>query len=171
MKKNLTLIAALVVLMTMTVSTLPVWAAEEAAPPKAEGSKDAAKGGEEGAAKPKAPEGVSGGRFAGDPVYVHLNPMVLPVISDAGVEQLITVVIDIEVTDFDVADKIHSHMPQVMDSLMTSLYGGLGQGSLRHGKLVDVSKIKAKATTAMESVVGPDAIKNVLVQSVSQRML
>jgi flagellar FliL protein len=141
--------------------------ADEAAPAKAEeAKKDAPKEGGE-----KKPEGISGGRFAGDPVYVHISPMVLPVISDNGAEQLVTIQIDVEVRDFDIADNLHSNMPRVMDALMQALYGGLGQGSLRHGKLVDVAKVKAKATTALEGIMGADNIRNVLVQGVSQRML
>ncbi|MFY9288242.1 MAG: hypothetical protein WAO98_07040, partial [Alphaproteobacteria bacterium] len=86
-------------------------------------------------------------------------------------EQIITFQLDVEVKDFDTADKMHSMMPRVVDSLMRALYGGLGQGSLRNGKLVDVSKIKAKATAALKETVGADEIKNVLVQGVAQRML
>ena len=41
------------------------------------GKKDQKSGEEEGAKK--APDGISGGRFAGDPLYVHLAPMVLPI--------------------------------------------------------------------------------------------
>lgn len=148
--------------------TSSVYAEEEKAAAKGEGGK---KGEGEDKKDSKKPEGVSGGRFAGDPVYVHISPMVLPVISDSGVEQLVTIIIDIEVKDFDVADNIHSNMPKIMDALMRGLYGGLGQGSLRNGKLVDVNKVKAKATTALQSVVGDGGIKNVLVQGVSQRML
>lgn len=123
--------------------------------------------------KPKkdGPKDVSGGRFVGDPVYVHLAPMVMPVISDDGVEQIVTFQIDIEVKDFDVADHIHTIMPRVVDALMQSLYGGLGQGSLRRGKLVDVSKVKAKATAALDNIIGPDNIRDVLIQGVAQRML
>ena len=114
---------------------------------------------------------VSGGRFAGDPVYVHIMPMVLPVISDEGVEQLVTLIIDVEVRDFDVADDMHTNMPRVRDALMRALYGGLGQGSLRNGKLVDVVRIKNRATAALNEVIGSDKIREVLVQGISQRML
>lgn len=150
-----------------------VWAAEESEPPRANASKDGTKDGEKKTdEKPKdAAKDVSGGRFAGDPVYVHMAPMVLPVISDQGVEQLVTFQIDIEVKDFDVADHIHTIMPRVVDSLMRALYGGLGQGSLRRGKLVDVTKIKAKATAAISEVVGAEGIRDVLIQGVAQRML
>lgn len=167
MKKISTLLVLLFALSAgHTFVCQPANAAEEE---KASAKPEAKK--EEGGEKTKKNDDVSGGRFAGDPVYVHISPMVLPVISDAGVEQLITIILDIEVKDFDVADNIHSNMPKIMDALMRGLYGGLGQGSLRNGKLIDVSKVKAKATTALQSVIGDGGIRNVLVQGVSQRML
>ena len=137
--------------------------------PKKEEAKDEA-GGEKPKPKDDAKD-VSGGRLAGDPIFVHLAPMVLPIITDNGVEQLVTFQIDIEVRDFDVADHIHSVMPRVIDALMRSLYGGLGQGSLRRGKMVDVTKVKAKATAAIGEVIGAENIRDVLIQGVSQRML
>ncbi|MBV8061560.1 MAG: hypothetical protein JO126_08700 [Alphaproteobacteria bacterium] len=127
-------------------------------------------GGESGAKKKGGDEDVSGGRFKGDPVYVHLAPIVLPVIADSGVEQLVTVQIDVEVKDFDVADNIHTNMPKVRDSLMRALYGGLGNGSLRNGKLVDVTRIKSKALTALNDAIG-SGVLDVLIQNVAQRML
>jgi flagellar basal body-associated protein FliL len=132
---------------------------------------DGSEEGEGGGGKSKGPSDVTGGRFAGDPIFVHLDPMVLPVISDKGVEQLVTIQIDIEVKDFDAADAIHTQMPRVVDALEDALYGGLGQGSLRDGKLVDVRRVKAKATAALDEVIGADNIRDVLIQDVSQRML
>lgn len=140
----------------------PVMAAEEA---KKDAPKDAPKDAKKGDAD------VSGGKFAGDPIYVHISPMILPVINESGVEQLITVQIDVEVKNFDAADAMHSHMPKVMDALMSHLYGGLGSGVLKKGKLVDVSKIKIKANDAVSEVIGADNINEVLVQGVAQRML
>jgi flagellar FliL protein len=179
MQRVLMRIFVILALLVAGAWALPVMAAEgdSATAPTADAkpSKDAAKdkketSDEESGGKKKGPEDVSGGRFAGDPVYVHIAPMVLPVISDQGVEQLITILIDVEVKDFDVADNMHANMPRVMDALMRSLYGGLGQGSLRNGKLVDVAKVKARATAALNEVIG-DGIREVLIQGVAQRML
>jgi len=168
MKNILSFLTLFLSLAAFSAASLPVHAEEgkgdkKEAKSEGEGKSDKGKGG--------GTEGVSGGKFAGDPVYVHLSPMVLPVISESGVEQLVTIQIDVEVKDFDAADKMHTNMPRVMDALMSGLYGGLGQGSLRKGKLVDVSKVKAKATAALDHVMGDGDIKNVLVQGVSQRML
>ena len=139
----------------------------DAAKPKEEKKEEG--GGE--ASKKKGSADISGGRFAGDPVYVHIAPMVLPVITDEGVEQLVTVIVDVEVKDFDVADNMHTNMPRVQDALMRALYGGLGQGSLRNGNMVDVNKIKAKATAALNEVLGAESIREVLIQGIGQRML
>ncbi len=159
---------------------IPAWAEEDTAPaaPTAPATppppkKDAP----EMTGKSKNNNDISGGKFEGDPVFVHMPPMILPIITDTGVEQIVTVLIDIEVKNFETADLIHSNMPRVQDTLMRALYGGLGQGSLRNGKLVDVAKIKAKATEALVDEVGikggagADAIRNVLIEGVSQRML
>ena len=146
--------------------------AEEHAAKSGDKDKEAPKhgGGEGEGGEKKQPADVAGGRFAGDPIYVHLAPMVMPIITDDGLEQLVTFSIDLEVKDFNAADTIHSNMPKVMDALMRGLYGGLGQGSLRNGKMVDVNKIKKKALAALTEAI-PDTVKDVLVQGVSQRML
>ena len=127
-------------------------AAEEGGSAEPAKKEDPKKG--EGEDKKSAPKDVSGGRFAGDPVYVHLSPMILPVITNTGVEQIVTLQITIEVKDFDAADTVHTMMPKVMDALMRGLYGGLGNGDLRNGELIDVTRIKAKATTALGEAVG-----------------
>lgn len=132
-------------------------------------SGEGGEGEEKGEGKKKDSD-ISGGRFAGDPVYVHIAPLILPVISEEGLQQIVTVVIDVEVKNFDTADMMHVNMPRVNDALMRSLYGGLGQGNLRNGKLVNVNKLKAKTTAALQEVVGNDGIKEVLIQGVAQRM-
>ncbi len=131
---------------------------------------DKGKEGEDGK-KSKKPKDVSGGRFAGDPVYVHLPLIILPILGETGPEQLVTLSITVEVTDFDTADAMHTHMPRVMDALLQTLYGGLDEGNLRSGRLVNVSKVKMRATTALQSIEGVDSIKDVLIVNVSQRLL
>ena len=144
-------------------------AEEEAGGEHAAKPKEGGKG--EGEGKSKLPEDVSGGRFAGDPVYVHLEPCIIPIITDSGAEQIVTLLIDIEVKDFDAGDKVHSEMPKVRDALMRALYGGLGSGSLRNGKMVDVTAIKFKANAAISNVIGADNVRDVLIQGVAQRVL
>ena len=142
--------------------------AEEEGAPK--GGEEKAEGGES-KKKGNANDNISGGRFAGDPIYVHIAPLILPVINNDGVEQLVTILLDVQVMDFDAAEKMHADMPRVMDALMRSLYGGLGDGALRNGNLVNVGRVKNKAIAAVSEVISRDKVKDVLVQGVSQRML
>ena len=138
------------------------------------GEKKAAEGEHKGGEKKDKKEedgDVTGGRFDGDPIYVHLAPIILPVITDEGVEQLVTVIFDVQVSDRDAVDLIHRNMPRVMDSLMRHLYGGLGQGSLRNGKVVNVTRLKNKAAAAVKEIVGDKMVTDVLVQNIAQRML
>ena len=162
------LIVSLFVFSVMQMVGAPHVFAEEA-PAKKDDSAKSDEG--EGKSKSKGSDDMTGGRFAGDPIYIHLSPMVLPIITDNGVEQLITIVFDVQVKDFDAADDMHANMPRVMDSLMRALYGGLGQGALRNGKLANVNKVKSKAVEAVGEVIGSDKVIDVLVQGVSQRML
>lgn len=114
---------------------------------------------------------ISGGRFAGDLIYVHMQPMIVPVINENGAEQVVTLMIDFQVKDFDAADTIHSNMPKVQDAVFRALYGGLGKGSLKNGHLVNIPKIKEKLLVAVRDALNKDLINEVLIQGVAQRML
>jgi len=149
----------------------PAKDADKKEEPKKDSKKEEGGEGGEGEGKKKAPADISGGRFAGDPVYVHLDPMILPVITDTGAEQIVVLQITIQVKDFDAADIIHTNMPKVKDSLMRALYGGLGNGDLRQGQLVDVTRVKSKAIKALGVAVGADNIRDVLIEAVAQRRL
>lgn len=164
------LVSLLVVLVLIIAAPVPA-AYASGGEAKAEGHGEAKKGEEGGEKKETKPKDVTGGRFEGDPVFVRLEPFILPVISEQGAEQIITLRIDLEVKDLEVADSIHSSMPRVRDAIMRALYGGLGQGSLRNGKLVDVNKVKSKSLKAIEEVIPAGGIRNVLIQGVAQRML
>src|ERR1700729_1579363 len=79
-------------------------AAEEATPaaPKEAAPADSkeeskGEGGKDADAKKKGSDDVSGGRFVGDPIYIHVAPLVLPVINENGVEQLVTILFSIQV--------------------------------------------------------------------------
>jgi len=114
---------------------------------------------------------ISGGRFAGDPIYVRISPMVLPIISDNGVEQLVSLMITVQVNDIEAANALHKNMPRVMDSLLRHLYGGLDEGSLRRGRLINIPKIKSKSVDAIAEIIGKEQVHDVLVEAVAQRML
>ncbi len=114
---------------------------------------------------------IFGGRFEGDPIYVRIKSLILPVINEEGVEQLVTLALDIRVKDAETADTLNKNMPRVIDALLRTLYGGLEDGSLKKGKLVNLGKIKAKAIKAVSEIVNRDKIVDVLIEGITQRML
>ena len=165
------LILSLFLLATLSwVVAAPAFAAEEGKKDEHAEKKEGGKEGGEGEKDKKASD-VSGGRFAGDPVYVHLEPLVMPIITEDGAEQIVTLLIDIEVKDFDAGDLVHSNMPRVRDALLRALYGGLGSGKLQNGRMVNVTAIKNRATKAIGEVIGAENVREVLVQGVAQRVL
>lgn len=137
-------------------------------------AKKEGEGGKEGGKKDKDKDKdntITGGRFDGDPVYVHLRPLLLPVVTQSGAEQLVTMIVDLRVTDLKVANELNENMPRVRDALMQELYGGLGTGVLRNGTLVDVGKLKSKIMRAMVKLRGEGDVQEVLIESLAQRKL
>jgi hypothetical protein len=160
-------------LVFLFVGLLALAAAQVATPAHAADAAPAksGEGGKADSGKSKGGDDVTGGRFAGDPVFVHIPPIVLPIIGNNGVEQLVNILLIVQVKDVDVASDLHNNMPRVIDSLLRHLYGELGEGSLRDGKLVSVVRVKRKAVSAVSEIIGADNIIDVLVQGVSQRVL
>lgn len=129
-------------------------------------------GGSEAKKGDKEKEKDSGPVFgAGDLVYVKLEPMVIPVISDNGAQQLVTFIIQLHVKNFSAADKLRSRLPQLTDAIFTALYGGLGQGSLRTGHQINIPKVKRRIVEAVDKTIEPNLIEDVLLGGIGQRML
>lgn len=165
-------LVAFLAIALLSGSCAPAYAAEHAE--RAEHPESGGGGEEEGGkkgAKDDKDGVITGGRFKGDLIYVHIQPMVVPVINENGAEQIVTMLIDLQVKNFDAADTMHSNMPRVQDAILRTLYGGLGQGTLKKGHLVNIAKTKAKIHAAVELALGQDIIDDVLIQAVAQRML
>ncbi len=124
--------------------------------------------------KKKSPGGedeILGGKFEGDPVYVRMKPMVLPVIAENGAQQLVTIQVDLQVKDMATADGLYSSMPRLRDSVTSALYGGFGDGSLLYGHTLNLEAIKDRVSSVVKKLSGEDSLKEVLIQGVAQRML
>jgi len=169
--KFFALFALLTVLLIYPVAVLH--AAPEGGEKKAEapsgGEKKEGEGKKEGGKKDD--KSISGGRFDGDPMYVHLQPFILPVVTEKGAEQIVTLIVDLRVKDGRAANNIQDNMPRVKDAMMQELYGGLGSGDLRQGALVDVAGVRRKIFQAVTRVLGEGAIEEVLIQAIAQRKL
>lgn len=134
---------------------------------KAEGSKKpTARSASEGA--PKASE--SGG-LSGSKVYVSIGPIILPVITDEGPQQIITMIVSLQVNDTSDSDKVREQLPRLIDAYMRALYGKLDATTMHHGRVVDIDFVKRKVAKATEEIMGKGIVEDVLIQAVSQRQV
>jgi len=127
--------------------------------------------GEGEAAKKPVVEDVTGGEFEGDPVYIHMRPLVLPMITKKGAEQLVTLIVDLQTKDYETAMGMHTTMPRLKDSIIRVLYKGISDGSLRNGGSLDLDQIKQEIKAAVNHTYTEDSVVTVLIQAVSQRKL
>ncbi len=107
----------------------------------------------------------------GEPVYVHLKPIVLPIISDYGAEQLVNLIIDLEMKDFETATMLDNNKPRLHDAIIRGLYGGLADGSMRNASALNIPKIKKKIRDVVNETFGEGSVKDVLFQDIAQRKL
>lgn len=103
------------------------------------------------------------------PHYVKITPIVVPVITDKGVEQTISLIVALEVKDKKTADDIIKVSPRLSDAFLQDLYGAIDRKYLVKSGVVDVSRVKTKLQTAANRVLGDGVVQSVLVQAVSQR--
>ena len=107
----------------------------------------------------------------GAPIYVEFNPILVPIIGDQRIDQFINIVVALEVTDQDAADRAIAMAPRLNDAYLRSLYGTLHtRDVLRHG-VVDLPLIKRRLVEESNRVLGADAVQDALIQMVSQRVL
>jgi flagellar basal body-associated protein FliL len=159
-------------LTTASLVPAPAWASAGGGEKK-EAKKEG--GDEEGGGakdkKKKGQETVTGGTFEGEPVYVHLRPVIFPIISDSGAEQIVVLLVDLQIKDVDMATKMSQSMPRLRDTIIRGLYGGLSDGSMRNANALDIDKIKANIVNACNKVFGEGTVLDALIQAVSQRKL
>lgn len=170
----LALAALLVALSGLALPPVVDWgrayAAEHGAASGEKEGKGEKKEGGEGEKKGKKDTDITGGRFSGDPIYVHLPVLVLPMISEQGAQQTVTLLVNVEVDSFGTANDLHDKRPRVMDAMLRALYGKLGEGDLLDGKLVNIDRVKEQVAKAVAEVTGPNKVRNVLIQGVAQRI-
>lgn len=117
----------------------------------------------------------SGGGFAfgnnNQAIYVNAGPLILPIILDDGAQSILSVLISLQVKDYDASDKVRAVLPKLMDGYMRALYGKFTADNLSQGKLVNVDFIKQKIARVTTVIMGEGVVDDVLIQAVAQRPL
>lgn len=101
--------------------------------------------------------------------FVELDPLVLPIIDENGVNQVVSLVIAIEVADTYSANKVTSLSPRLKDAFIQDMYGVLNKHAALKGGVIQVDMIKKRLSKISHKVLGDDVVQDVLLQVVQQR--
>lgn len=100
--------------------------------------------------------------------YYDLMPMNIPVMTDKGLVQQVSVSVSLE-CKAGKREKIAAYKPKLMDAYLRELYGALGAGqAMIRNDIVDIEAVKLRLSDVTQRVVGPDLVNEVLLQSVQQ---
>lgn len=101
--------------------------------------------------------------------YIELKPLVLPIITESGLTQQVSMVVSIEVP-YGQKDALKPYEPRLADAYLQDLYGALGTGhAMLRGGVIDVMAVKGRLTSVTEKVIGKEKFNSVLLQVVQQR--
>jgi hypothetical protein len=103
--------------------------------------------------------------------YLEMMPLVLPVITNAGVTQQVSLLVSLELP-YGKRDEIKYLEPRIADAYIQDLYGALSSGfAMTATDVLDVQALKERLTMVTAKVLGPEAVRQVLLQVVQQRGL
>lgn len=102
--------------------------------------------------------------------YVRLDPMIMPVIGQHGIEEVVSIVVALQVADQRGVEKVNGMVPKIKDAYVRALYGNIDRSIYRNGQFLDITKLKNKLIAVTEGIAGKDIIQDVLIQGVSQRI-
>lgn len=101
--------------------------------------------------------------------YFEMTPLVLPVITNAGITQQVSLLVSLELP-FGKTDEIKYLEPRLADAYIQDLYGALSSGfAMTATDVLDVQELKERLTMVTAKVLGPEAVRQVLLQVVQQR--
>lgn len=106
----------------------------------------------------------------GEMEFVELDPLILPIVDNDGVNQVVSLVVSLEVEDASAADRVKKLTPRLTDAYIQELYGVLNKHAALKGGVVQVGMIKKRLNEISDKVMGDkDTIHDVLLQVVQQR--
>lgn len=131
--------------------------------------------GEEHAEVAKADKGHGdkkghGGEHGESPYqFVQLDPLILPIVDENGVNQVVNMTVVLEVADQSAADRVNAMAPKLKDAYIQDMYGVLNRHAALKGGVIQVSQIKQRLNAISHHVLGEDQVNDVLLQVVQQR--
>ncbi len=105
------------------------------------------------------------------PSFFELDPLVLPILDNNGVNQTVSLVIALEVLDAAALAKVQRLQPRLKDAYIQDMYGMLGRHAAMKGGVLQVGMIKKRLNKISTKVLGEDVVEDVLLQVVQQRAI
>lgn len=102
-------------------------------------------------------------------IFVELDVLTLPIVSDSGVTQTVSMVVAIEVASEKAATKVTEQAPRLRDAYIQKMYGLLYAKSALKSGVIQVAPIKEQLNEISHTVLGKDIVEDVLLQVVQQR--
>ena len=103
--------------------------------------------------------------------FVELEPLILPIIDEKGVNQTVSMVIALEVANANDATKVQNLSPRLKDAYIQKMYGMLNRHAAFKGGVLQVDEIKEQLNAISDTVLGDDLVHDVLLQVVQQRAI
>lgn len=102
--------------------------------------------------------------------FIRMTSIVVPLIGDKKVEQFVTFVVSIEVLATE-QPRGAALIPKLRDQFLRDLYDAVDRKTIMRGALVDIVAAKKVMKASAVKVLGEEAVRDVLVQVVTQRNL
>ena len=97
------------------------------------------------------------------PSYIELKPITAPFVRDGKFAHYVVLVVNIEVANETAKSKVKAYMPKLRDAFVTELHA-LAAVRPSSQRLINVARVKARLMAGTERVLGPDVVRDVLVQ-------
>lgn len=101
--------------------------------------------------------------------FVELNPLILPVITDHGVTQVLSLVVSVEVDSEEKAERVRYYSPRLTDAFLSDLYGTFSRHASDNGGQIPIGFIKKRLNQLSGQVLGSDVVNDVLLQVMQSR--
>ena len=101
------------------------------------------------------------------PLYVDLEPLIIPITREDRVVKYTSLAIKLEVNGPAAKAKVEQFMPYVRDAFLTRLMVVLARGD--PSQPYDQEKLKRQLMAESENVLGPDIVKDVLISAAAER--
>ena len=103
--------------------------------------------------------------------YIEMKPLTLPVITEKGVMQQVSLIISLE-TPFGKKLEVENYQPRLADAYLRDLYVALSEDKrLMRNNLIDVDAVKNRLTDITYGIVTREQVTNVLLQVMHQRQM